>query len=192
MLTVVPSDTVKDLLRQGKRSQAIQLYRQEGASRTDINYLNTADSIATDRGISLDEAFAGIIDHAPLSTSQPAGVVTLTSNALATGRGSFALRCLGCFSLLLGGIVGLFTLVILRATADMTFSCDPSGDPSGEFGCREPLTTGDVLVIVISGLVAVSLLAAGIWAWYRASHRRVEIEIGSISVDPGATFKDLD
>lgn len=55
-MTVVPSDAVTDLLRQGKRNQAMKQYRREGATDEDINYLNTADSIATDRSISLEDA----------------------------------------------------------------------------------------------------------------------------------------
>lgn len=44
MLAAIPSDTVEEWLRQGKGSQAMELYRREGAIGDDVNYLNTADA----------------------------------------------------------------------------------------------------------------------------------------------------
>jgi hypothetical protein len=65
-LTTPPSRDVLDFLQQGKRIQAMRLYEREGATDEDINRLNTADSMARDRGLSIDEALRMLVTKAPV------------------------------------------------------------------------------------------------------------------------------
>lgn len=102
----------------------MKLYRQEGATGVDINYLNTADSIATDRGISLDEALSKVVNWEPASTAPPV-------RQAAVGCGTISLFVI-CW--LLAGVVlfsDLFSFLLIRAynspcTGGSTYWCGHS------------------------------------------------------------------
>jgi hypothetical protein len=136
MLTTAPSDTVKALLRQGKRREAMRVYRREGATGTDINYLNTAESIATDRSVSLDEALAAFSrtsSAATPPTTEP-GSPTVSRRRSA---GVYTLYALAVLT-----VVGA-ALMTIDAFREISFVSPP--DPGGYI---EILVGGAVLAVI--------------------------------------------
>jgi hypothetical protein len=116
MLTVVPSEIVKSLVKQREWSKATTLYRQEGANEWDISYLIAAEDAARRRGISLDEALSEILN-------QPSG-------STPTAEGAARAGCATTLPHVTGAIVLLFDffgfLIILFAS---TTRCNGYFDP---------------------------------------------------------------
>jgi hypothetical protein len=146
MLAAVPSDTVKDLVLQGKMRRAMELYRQEGATDQDVNYLKKANRVAVYRGISLEEALDDILKGPPAPASDGVG-------AARVGFGT-VLLFVTCWVLGIG--VLWIDLIIGEVLQTSTTPCT-SIHAVPEF-CGGQWTVGEVLFLIGVAALGIGLL----------------------------------
>jgi hypothetical protein len=139
-MTLRPSDAVMDLLRQGKRDQALELYGQQGANSWDISRLSTAAKMASDRGISIEDALAYVVGKLdePVAQSEH-------------GPGPL----LGCLS----GLCFLFAVIAFLWNSVINRPC-PRGVESPSYFCGYHWSSGEIVTIALAAAFGGLLLLA--------------------------------
>jgi len=130
VLKTAPSDTVKALLQHGKRNEAMELYRRDGATRTDIDHLNKAEGIATERGISLDRALSEILNPRPKSAPlTPGRSVQPRDASTYRRRRQWAFRFLSAGAIVLGvGVTLIIVAVVVTVVINLSTPCGWPGN----------------------------------------------------------------
>lgn len=151
---LAPSDAVKDLLRQGRQEEAVALYRQGGATSTDVSCLTTADRIATESGISLEEA----LGETPQEPAVPA--THATENTGWTGI-LWALLFVGCWIV----AIGVLVIDLLIGSILKLYNGPCTAGTDNFFGCGGHWTVDEVLAILgLTGLgIALLVLPFVVW-----------------------------
>jgi hypothetical protein len=143
-----PSHAVMDLFGQGKRDQALQLYREQGASSEDISRLIGAASEASDRGISIEQALARVVriehERGTVGRSTSTSFVDLNDSGLLP----FAF---------ISGLCFLFAVMALVWDLVSNRTCAPGN--TERWFCGGDWSVGEVTTILVAAaLGAVSLV----------------------------------
>jgi hypothetical protein len=160
----MPSDTVEDLARQEKPNHAIQLYPREGATRMDINPVNTSDSMATDSGISRELALEKTLRTPTVEASS-----RVTPGDEAVGNAG-----VGC----LWPVLSFFlALILFVASAQAMYAWELGG---GE-GSPPPellLQIGLTVAAFASGILGTIVVFTRAWRGWRARRAKEATERG--------------